>query len=149
MGIRESFTDDEWHKVTGLADITAIMIIASGKTGPIQALKEVTAASKVLASGEQSSDELVKAVADSLSEGKPDMGNTKDAAQARTLVMDLAAQTMPIVRAKAPEHAEAYKAWLLHIAQATAEASKDSHGAKDVVSDEERQSLEELSAVLG
>lgn len=148
MSAPEGFSDEEWQEVVTLPAVTVLLIMASGKIGLIQGFKELRAGSKAIGAEKASADDFLRTVVagiDELNKSDKPEELSGDAAEIRGHVIALAPKAIAHVRAKAPQSAEAYKAWVLAIAQSTAEAAKEDGGR---VSDEEKQSIAELEAAL-
>src|SRR5262249_22762113 len=163
MANKASFSPDEWTKVLQSVMMTGIAVTAAEPSGLWGTLKESMVAGHALmeAKSDAKSNELIKAVvADyEASDGRTaaragpqaalkgsQPGRIKDKAVAA--VRDAAA----LVDAKAPGDAAAFKAWLNHISQSVAEASKEGGflGFGGVrVSDAEKATLAEISGALG
>lgn len=156
MAIRENFTDEEWKGIKDQLGMVALYIATVGKTGPVQMIKEIAAASKVVASAQDSPDPLIAALVADLKErddsdkiAKPDAASGTE--QLREDIVKQSAAALAAIREKAPESAEVYKSLLLEIARAAAEGAKEGSfmgigGTK--VTEEETAAIAELTAAL-
>jgi len=142
----------DWAKVS-LGPLAATMLVTgSDLSGPIDSMKEVKAANQAMvdaAAGAGPASVLASALG-----GGIDIGAVK---QLRELVrdkgklIDLVKGGAAAVALRSPGEAAAYKATVLKVAQATAEAAKDGGflgiGGK-LVSDDEQAALDALKAAL-
>ena len=158
MATREDFTPEEWKTIFEAPTMAGLVIMTAGKSGPIQAVKEMYAVSKALVDADQhnAGGNLVHAIVAALKAGerpeKPSQ-KLKNVEEARTMALDHLRRTAALVDAKGPpEDAQAFKHWLVDVGQKVAEASKEGSflgiGGTHVT-DEERAAVGELSAALG
>ncbi|MBO0723204.1 MAG: hypothetical protein J2P41_20440, partial [Blastocatellia bacterium] len=102
-----------------------------------------------------SPNELIKAIAGDLKSrgGKPELPTvSKDRADIKNMLIERCQEAVELVQRKSPAEADEYKEWLLELAQATAEASKEGGFlgiGGTLVSDEERRAVDNLAIALG
>ena len=162
MANKASFTPDEWVLLLESPMMAGMAVSAAEPSGLFGMLKESFATGKLLvqAKSDASANELVKAVAadyetaegrKAASEGlKAKLGGGQPG-DIKAKALDALRQVTALLAAKAPGDAAAYKAWLAHISQNVAEASKEGGflGFGGVqVSDAEKATLAEISAAL-
>jgi hypothetical protein len=155
MDARTAYTDAEWKRVKDLPSYVALAVVASGGSGPVEMVMESTAAAKAIAEAREDADPLVQAVVADLSHrddtdkvAKPDARSRE---QFHAAALGAVRDGMTLIRAKTPDSAQAYGAWLLGLAHKVAESAKEgSHlGIGGVrVSPEEEATLAELTAAL-
>ena len=163
MTNKTSFSPDEWTKVLQSVMMAGIAVTAAEPSGLWGTLKESMVAGHALieAKSDAKSNELIKAVVADYesSDGRAVARDGLQAAlkgsnpgeiknKAVAAIRDAAA----LVDAKAPSDAQAFKAWLRHISQGVAEASREGGflGFGGVrVSDAEKATLAEISGALG
>ena len=162
MANKASFTPDEWVLLLESPMMAGMAVSAAEPSGMFGMLKESFATGKLLvqAKSNATANELVKAVAadyetaegrKAASEGlKAKLGGGQPG-DIKAKALDALRQVTALLAAKAPGDAAAYKAWLAHISQNVAEASKEGGflGFGGVqVSDAEKATLAEISAAL-
>ena len=138
--------------------MAGLVVMTAGKSGPIQAVKEMYAVSKALVEADQhnAGGSLVHAIVAALRAGERPEKPTqklKNVEEARAMALDHLRQTAALVDAKGPpEDAQAFKSWLVDVGQKVAHAAKEGSflgiGGTHVI-DEERAAVDELSAALG
>jgi hypothetical protein len=140
MASKAMFTTDEWHTLQW-AVTDAMMLVSLADRGFWDTFKEAGAAAKFMAAAKKSSSSpLVHDLAGDIKLGR-DRAVTDDIDEMVGEVTARVRQAAETVAAKAPTDLEAFKAFVLGIAQATAEATKgvDAH---------EAQAIEKLRAAL-
>jgi hypothetical protein len=162
MANKASFTPDEWVLLLESPMMAGMAVSAAEPSGLFGMLKESFATGKLLvqAKSDATANELVKAVAadyetaegrKAASEGlKAKLGGGQSA-DIKAKALDALRQVTALLAAKAPGDAAAYKAWLTHISQNVAEASKEGGflGFGGVqVSDAEKATLAEIATAL-
>ena len=162
MANKASFTPEEWVLLLQSPMMAGMAVSAAEPSGLFGMLKESFATGKLLvqAKSDATANELVKAVAadyetaegrKAASEGlKAKLGGGQPG-DIKAKALDALRQVTTLLTAKAPGDAAAYKAWLAHISQNVAEASKEGGflGFGGVqVSDAEKATLAEISAAL-
>ena len=160
MTVKTDYTPEEWKSILAAPYFTAMHIIVSDMN--VSFIKEMTAMSQaVMASISGTKSEFIKAVATDLisketqDEIKPEMDKLKgqkDPAALKKTLLDHIKNSADMVDAKSSEDGEAYRKYLLYLAQVTAEGSKEGGflGIGAVrVSDKEQAALDELALVLG
>jgi hypothetical protein len=163
MADKSSFTTEEWALLLQSPMIAGMAITAADPGGLWGLLKESFAGGEALtqAATDPNANALVRAVvADfSTSEGrsaardglKAEFAGGKPA-DIKTKCVDSLRQVSALLTAKAPGDAAAFKDWLRHISQSTAEAASEGgslFGGGVQVSDAEKATLTEISGALG
>ena len=152
MGIKESFTDEEWRGLVSLpyAVSMAIVLAAPSLLGTFHESKAlVTEPAKLAAS---SSGDLVSILsAEIQSRGKELIDEQKDLFKKdqdsyRSMTIEASRSAASALSKVSPKEAAAYKEWVLAIGQKVAEAAKEQGVA---VSEPEKALLNEVSAALG
>jgi hypothetical protein len=163
MADKSSFTAEEWALLLKSPMIAGMAITAAEPSGLWGLLKESFAGGEALtqAATDPKANALVKAVvADfSTSEGRSTARDGLKAefaggkpADIKTKCVDSLRQVSALLTAKAPGDAAAFKDWLRHISQSTAEAASEGgslFGGGVQVSDAEKATLTEISGALG
>ena len=140
MTSKAMFTDEEWHTLQwAVTDTMAYVSMAD--SGFWDTFKEATAAAKFMAKAKSDSGSpLVHDLAGDIKFGR-DKAVTHDVADMAGEVAARVRQAADLVAAKSPQDLAAFKAFILGIAQATAEATKG-------VSDHEETAIAKLQDVL-
>lgn len=161
MSDRTAFSDEEWARVLQSVTLAGIAVTAASPSGLWGLIKESFAAGSVLAHARTDAGTcaLARAVVDDLqtAEGRSkarqgievQAGDKAETIQARAI--EALAQVGTLVDARAPDDAQAFKAWLRGISQRVAEAAKEGGflGFGGVqVSDAEQKALADISAAL-
>ena len=163
MANKVSFSPDEWTKVLQSVMMAGIAVTAAEPSGLWGTLKESMATGHALieARSDAKSNELIKAVVADYesSDGRTTARDGLQAALTGSKPVEIKDKAVAAVRdaaalvdAKAPGDAAAFKAWLNHVSQGVAEASKEGGflGFGGVrVSDAEKATLAEISQALG
>ena len=141
MATKAMFTSDEWHTLQwAVTDTMAYLSMAD--SGFWDTFKEATAAAKFMAAAKSSTDNpLVHDLAGDIKMGH-DKAMTHDRADMAGEVAARVREAAGIVAAKAPDDLDAFKSFILGVAQATAEAAKG-------VDAGETTAIENLQAALG
>jgi hypothetical protein len=159
MTTKADFTEEEWARL-GRAPLVAGMAISlADPGGPIEAIKESSAALRTVVEAAQSGShgEFVQAVAaDVAARAKqrqnPMAGFKPRGANAGEEILDeLRAVNALLVEKTAPEDAEQFREWLKTAAQRTATAAKEGGflGFRaELVSEREQQMLDRLAEVF-
>lgn len=158
MTSKKDFTEAEWTRIRRAPLIAGLAISIADPGGPIEITKE-TMASLRAATAPPSQEELLVAVSQDLAraaqEKQNPMGDFKidKGALAGQQILDELRGVGEIVEAKAtPAEAQAFRRWLIAVAQAAADAAKEGgflgFGAEQV-SQGERNMLEQLGNALG
>lgn len=140
MTSKAMFTEDEWHTLQWAVTDT-MTYVSMADQGFWDTFKEASAAAKFMTRAKSSSGSpLVHDLAGDVKLGH-DKAMTHDMADMAGEVTARVRQAAEIVAAKAPTDLQAFKAFILGIARATAEATKgvDAH---------EAQAIEKLQAAL-
>jgi hypothetical protein len=160
---KSDFPPEEWKTLLESAMMAAIAVTAADPSGLWGTLKESIASARMImgAAHDSGSAEVVRAVAAEYEtaegraiarEGLRTELSGKKPAEIVTKALEVIRQAAAIVDAKAPGDAASFKAWLQHIAQAVAEASKEGGflGFGGVqVSDAEKATLAHIKENLG
>jgi hypothetical protein len=159
MTTRADFTDEEWARLQRAPIVAGMAISLADPGGPIEALKETSAALRTVLDAAQGGDrgELVGAVA----KGTAEMARNRQSplgdfrprgALAGEEVVDELRKVDALLTEKAtPEEASQFRDWLLEAAQRTADAAKEGGflGFRaERVSEGERKMLDKLREVL-
>ena len=141
MASKVDFTEAEWQ-VLQWALSNSIAFVSMADRGFWDTFKEASGVAKVIAAARTESDNaLVRDLASDLKAGrdKEAMANPADIAAG---VTERVAEAAALVAEKAPEDLEAFKAFIVSIAEAAAEAA-------DGVAPTEAGALEKIKAALG
>ena len=152
MGIKESFTDEEWRGLVSLpyAVSMAIVLAAPSLLGTFHESKAlITEPAKLAASA--SSDLVGILSAEIQSRGKELIDEQKDLFKKdqngyRSMTIEASRSAASALSKVSPKEAAAYKEWVLAIGQKVAEAAKEQGVA---VSEPEKALLDEVSAAIG
>jgi hypothetical protein len=159
MTTKADFTEEEWVRL-GRAPLVAGMAISlADPGGPIEAIKETSAALKTVLEAAQtgSHGEFVQAVAAEVAEKaqhrqSPLGGFKPKGRQAGEEILDeLRAVNALLVDKTTPEEADRFREWLRTAAQNTAKAAKEGGflGFRaELVSEREQQMLDRLAEVF-
>jgi hypothetical protein len=158
MTSKQDFTDEEWARLRRAPLVAGLAISVADPGGPIEITKE-TMASLRTATTPPSQEELLAAVSQDLTklaqEKQNPMGDFKvdKNVLAGQQILDELRAVNEILQAKAtPEEAEAFRRWMIAVAQAAADAAKEGgflgFGAEQVSEGEEKM-LEQLGNALG
>ncbi len=163
MANKANFSSEEWTKIMQGVMMAGIAVSAAEPSGLWGTLKESLASGRALfeAKTDAGSSELIKAViADfETSEGRTIVRDGLQTRLAGSKPADIKSKSIASLRevaalleAKAPADAAPFKAWLQHISQRVAEASKEGgflgFGGTQV-SEAEKVTLAEMSSALG
>ncbi len=152
MGMRDSFTDDEWKGLLGLPYAVSMTVIAAapsflGAWGESKAM--MTEPAKLAGTSGSGlvgiiSAEMQSKAKDLIKEQQDMLKHDQTGYRIKTIEASKSAAAA--LSKTTPEEALAYKKWVLAIGQKVAEAAKE-HGV--AVSDPEKAVLNEISAALG
>ena len=163
MATKQDFTPDDWSRIVASPMVVGMAITAADPSGLWGVLKESMAGGWALLDAKQnaSASPLAKAVAEDVANSDTRTA-VRDRMQAsfkgaqfgeiKTRAIEEIRQVASILTTKAPDEADAFKRWLLDVAQKSAEAGKEGGfmGFGGVaVSDSERATLDEIAAALG
>ena len=156
MSTKTDYTPEEWKTVLAAPYFAAILIVVSDMNFAF--FKELAALSKaIMTSGVESDSDLIKAIAldftskETQAELKPELEkiqSQKDPENVVSAMLDNITNAADLVTSKSIEDGETYRKWLVYLAQATAEGSKEGGflGIGAVrVSDKEQSALDELA----
>jgi hypothetical protein len=142
----------DWAKVVGGPAAAMFAVATSDLSGPLGAIKEVKAASKAMVEAADSAppDSLLAAA---LGGGlTPEIASqVKTLAPSKEKLIDLIKAGTAAMAAKSPAELQSYKATILAVAQATAEASKEGGFlgiGGTLVSKDEQAALDAIKAAL-
>ena len=141
MTSKTMFTGDEWHTLQwAVTDTMAYLALADH--GFWDTFKEASAAAKFMAKAESTTQSpLVHDLAGDVKLGR-DKAVTHDMADMAGEVSARVREAAALVAAKSPDDLDAFKSFILGVAQATAEAAKG-------VGPDEAAAIERLKAALG
>jgi hypothetical protein len=160
MTSKAEFTDEEWARLKRAPFVAGMAISLADPGGPIEAVKETSAALKEVLAAARGSDrgELVEAIArdaeaDARSRKSPLAGfKPSGGATAGVEILDeLRAVNRLVSEKTTPDEAAAVRAWLLAAAQAAANAAKEGGfmGFRaERVSEGEKRMLDSLGEAL-
>jgi hypothetical protein len=158
MTSKSDYTDEEWARLVRGPIVAGLAISIADPGGPIDAAKEMLASIRVIqspAEGEPLLNEIARHVREKAERRENPMGELRiqGGAMAGDQVLQELRAIDRILTAKAtPPEATAYRSWLLHVAQATADAAKEGgflgFGAERI-SEGERMMLERVRQALG
>lgn len=141
MATKADFTSDEWQ-VLQWAVTDTMAYVSMSDTGFWDTFKEATGAAKYIADAKVgSTSALVRDLAGDVKVGR-DKEATANPASMADEVAERVAQAAGLLAAKAPDDLEAFKAFILGVAKATAEATKG-------VANTESNAIERVRAALG
>jgi hypothetical protein len=156
MSTKADFSADEWDLLRSSSLMASILVVAASPSGPVGLIQESTAAGKMIVQSAQTAQTpLLKALAEDLTQHmsipKPPQGATPEKVQAAA--SEILKRTSALLAQKAtPEEAAEIKQWLVKVAQATAEATKEGGflGFGGIlVSDQEKTALAMVNSNLG
>lgn len=141
MATKADFTAEEWQ-VLQWAVTDTLTYLAMSDRGFWDTFKETTGAAKYIAEAKANSQSLlVRDLAADVKTGR-DKEATANPTDMAGEVTGRVSEASALIAEKAPEDVDAFKAFILGIAQATAEAAKG-------VAETEAQAIEKLKAALG
>jgi hypothetical protein len=157
---RNDFTDEEWDRLGRAPLVAAMAISLADPGGPIEAVKESSAAIRTIleAAQEGGHGDFVQAVAKDVAERarhrqNPMAGFRPSGDQAREQILDeLRAVNALLVEKTTPEETAQFREWLKTASQRAALAAKEGGFLgfnAQRVSEGEQQMLEELGEVFG
>lgn len=125
MATKSDFTDEQWQELRfSVQDAMAFVAFSNGAKF-WETIKEATATAKYIGTqGKESQSTLVRDLA-SAGGTKHEKLNPSDAAEFEKQVTDTLAAASKVVADTAPDELAAYKAFILGVADAAAEASGD------------------------
>jgi hypothetical protein len=162
MKYRDRFTDEDWTGVLEAPILAGLAITAADPGGLVSAVKESAAMARALKDAAAAAGEgaLVTEIAEAYREAA-DRDAASDAVKAmakgqspEALLSAAVARlgaVMRTVESALPEQAGAFRAFLLDVAQKTAEASREGGFlgfGGERVSEAERRALDQIAAVL-
>lgn len=158
MTSKQDLTEEEWTRIRRAPLIAGLAITIADPGGPIEITKETMASLKA-ATTPPSQEELLVAVSQDLVKVAQDKQNplgdfkVDKGVLAGQQILDELRGVSEILEAKAtPVEADAFRRWMLAVAQAAADAAKEGgflgFGAEQV-SQGERKMLEQLGGALG
>jgi len=141
VAVKADFTVEEWQ-VLQWAAMNTIAYLSLADRGFWDTFKEATGAAKFIADAkENNANLLVRDLAADV-KTKRDKESTSDPLTLANEVAERVAEASALVAEKAPDDLEAFKSFILGIADATAEAAKG-------VSEIEAGAIDRISAALG
>src|SRR3954453_276070 len=160
MTSRADFTDEEWSRLGRAPLVAGMAITIADPGGPIEAVKESTAALRTLvdASRDASFGEFVQSVAEDVAakakrREKPMAGFKPDSSRAREEMLDELCLVNALLQEKAtPEEVADFREWLRSASQRAAMAAKEGGFlgiGGERVSEREQQMLETIGEIFG
>ena len=161
MTSRPDFTDEEWTRLKRAPFVAGMAISLADPGGPIEAFKETSATLKSVLAVADGGDrgglvsELARDVKEAAQHHQSPLGGFKPAKAATAgaeILEELRAANRTVSEKASPEEAEAFRAWLLDVARAAADAAKEGgfmgfHAER--VSEGEQRMLDSLREALG
>jgi Bacterial protein of unknown function (DUF937) len=142
----------EWSRVQAAPAAALMMVATSDLSGPVGSIKEVQAATKALAAAAHKADpSSLLAAAFGSGIDSDMMKQVRELAPTKDKLLDIVKAGAASVASKSPAEAAAYKATILAVAKAAAEASKEGGFlgiGGTLVSKDEQAALDQLSAAL-
>ena len=142
----------DWSRVQAAPAAALMMVATSDLSGPVGSIKEVQAATKALAAAAHKADPASLLAAAFGSGIDTDMlKQVRELAPTKDKLLDVIKAGAASVMSKSPAEAAAYKATILAVAKAAAEASKEGGFlgiGGTLVSTDEQAVLDQLSAAL-
>jgi hypothetical protein len=159
MTTKADFTDEEWARLERAPLVAGMAISLADPGGPIEAVRETSAALKTLLEAAQGAGqgELVDAVAKDAAEKarrrESPLGDfrPRGALAGEEILEELRAVNELVTQKASPEDAAAFRQWLLTAAQRAADAAKEGGfmGFRaERVSEGEQRMLDKLGEVL-
>ena len=153
MGIKETFSADEWKNLLSLpyaVGMTIIIVSPQGPMGMYKEAKEMTLEPAKLAttSGSGSVSTLsieLQQQAKQLMKEQQDLFK-QNQANYKSMTIEACKTAVSALSKTTPDEAKAYKQWVVNLGQKVAEAAKE-HGV--AVTEQEKAALNEISAALG
>jgi Bacterial protein of unknown function (DUF937) len=142
----------DWPRVQAAPAAALMMVATSDLSGPVGSIKEVQAATKALAgAAHQAEPTSLLAAAFGSGLGPEMMQQVRELAPTKDKLLDIVKAGAAAVASKSPAEAAAYKATILAVAKAAAEASKEGGFlgiGGTLVSKSEQAALDQLAAAL-
>jgi hypothetical protein len=142
----------EWSRVQAAPAAALMLVATSDLSGPVGSIKEVQAAAKALSDAARKADPAsVIGAAFGSGIDTDMMKQVRELAPTKDKLIEIVKAGASSVAGKDPAHAGAYKAAILSVAQAAAEASKEGGFlgfGGTLVSKDEQAALDQLRAVL-
>ena len=160
MSSKSDYASEEWVEVVAGPYFSALYIVVADPN--FAYFKEIAAMTRaMLDSAAKTDNELIKAISADVSAKDTQeeirrqfeaMKEHKDPAALNAAIVQKITGAADIVTTKDEDDGRAYRAWLIYLAEATAEGSREG-GVLGIgavrVSDKEKQGLEELATQLG
>jgi hypothetical protein len=156
MSGKADFSVDEWDLLRSSPLMASILVVAASPSGPVGLIQESAAAGKmIMQTAGTAQTPLLKTLSDdvmrTMTIPKPPPGATP--AQVQEAAAEILRRTKELLALKStPEEADEVKEWLVKVAQATAEASKEGGFlgiGGTLVSDQEKAALATVNSALG
>jgi Bacterial protein of unknown function (DUF937) len=142
----------DWSRVQAAPAAALMMIATSDLSGPVGSIKEVQAATKALASAaQQAAPNSLLAAAFGSGIDTDMLKQVRELAPTKDKLLDIIKAGAASVASKSPAEAAAYKATILAVAKAAAEASKEGGFlgiGGTLVSKDEQAALDQLATAL-
>jgi hypothetical protein len=159
MALKDNFTPEQWTKVLSGPASAGSYILAASPSGLTGILAEAAALTKALLDGaKNSSSPLLQAIYESLQpealkeQPRPERRRFGSLDEAKNALLDEVRQALWLVQTKTdPQDVEAYKTYVLDVAQKVAGAAKEGgflgFGGEQI-SQAEKDALEQIRATL-
>ena len=153
MGIKETFSADEWKNLLSLpyaVGMTIIIVSPQGPMGMYKEAKEMTLEPAKLAT--TSGSGLVSTLSLELQQQAKQLMKEQqnlfkqNQANYKSMTIEACTTAVSTLSKTTPDEAKAYKQWVVNLGQKVAEAAKE-HGV--AVTDQEKAALNEISTALG
>lgn len=160
MTTEANYTPEEWNTLLQAPVMAGMLVILAGKTGPFQAIKEMFAISKGIASVDKdgTSNELIRSLVASVKAhkeiGKDEtMPRPGDVEAARSMAVTHLQKVNDVLAAKSTtDEAQGFKQWLVSLSSDAANAAKEGgflgFGGRQVT-EEEQQAMQQVAQTLG
>jgi hypothetical protein len=119
MAGRDDFTEQEWEQLQK-GVMGSAMLVSISDPGLFETFKEAGAAAKHMAGGRESQSQLVKELASNRPKGFGVTTRPQELEQETVAALRAASAAL---KAKAPDDADAYRRFVLEVAQSVAEAA--------------------------
>jgi hypothetical protein len=138
---KADFTDEEWNVVREGPPTAGMIVLVSSKGG---SFRETWAMAKTFAEARQKHGE--SELLDEIVAHKPDAPRFHSPEEAEEKGLEGIRQAVALLEQKAPGDTEAYKGFVLEVAQRVAEAHKE---GDQQVSAEEQEAIAKIESALG
>ncbi len=156
MSTKADFTADDWDLLRTAPMMASVLVVSASPSGPVGLVQESAAASRMILEAATTAQtpllqSLTEDMKTTMSIPKAPAGATVEAIQAAAA--EILRRTSALLAEKAtPEEAAELKQWLVRIAQATAEATKEGGFlgfGGTLVTEEEKTAVARVASTLG